>query len=334
VGSDAAPVVDLLGITQDQGNSNEATLSGSFEDIGCSPVDAFGFEISSSPTFEPHETYWANGGPSLFTATISVAPNTTYWIRAFAEYRTLIAYSGAQSWTSQAFSCPTSFLYQGHDYPVVQVGDQCWFAENLRVTQYNDGTSITSVNSNNMWMQQISGAYCEYGNNNSYVETYGRLYNWYAASNDNICPDGWHVPTDFEWQQMEAFIGLPIDTLDWWGFDRGRSTNSGGKLKSTSGWTPPNTGATNSVGFNGSPGGWRIGDPTGQSGTPGNFTNEGIVGAWWTRSEFDGEQDQGQNIPPDPVNKGWSRYLRNTTQGISRFDTYKTGGQSIRCIKN
>ncbi|MGB2292435.1 MAG: FISUMP domain-containing protein, partial [Flavobacteriales bacterium] len=84
----------------------------------------------------------------------------------------------------------------GHTYSVVQIGGQCWFAENLQTTLYADGSAVPEVIENGIWDVLNTGARCDYGNDPSNVATYGRMYNWYAATDaSGLCPTGWHVPT-------------------------------------------------------------------------------------------------------------------------------------------
>ena len=96
----------------------------------------------------------------------------------------------------------------GHSYGVVEIGDQCWFAENLRTTVYADGSAIPEETDNTAWAGLSTGARCDYDNDASNVATYGRLYNWYAATDAaELCPTGWHVPTDDEWTALETYLG-------------------------------------------------------------------------------------------------------------------------------
>ncbi len=117
----------------------------------------------------------------------------------------------------------------GYTYGVVQIGDQCWFAENLRTTVYADDSSIPEVTGNSAWSGLSTGARCDYNNDAANVAAYGRLYNWYAVTNAaGLCPNGWHVPTDGEWTALEDYItaqgftrnrghGLEVDVrLEFW----------------------------------------------------------------------------------------------------------------------
>ena len=109
---------------------------------------------------------------------------------------------------TDAFSCTDTVYFDGYGYPTVLIGDQCWFAENLRTTVYADGSAIPEVTDSGAWAGLSTGARCDYDNDASNVATYGRLYNWYAAVDAaGLCPTGWHVPTDDEWTALENFLG-------------------------------------------------------------------------------------------------------------------------------
>jgi len=135
----------------------------------------------------------------------------------------------------------------GNSYKTIKIGNQIWMAENLKTTHYANGDAIPDGTG----AGDISGetdpkywfAYVDDLNN---VTTYGRLYTWYTVIDSrNVCPDGWHVPTDTEWTTLTDYLG-------------GTSV-AGGKLKETgtTHWTTPNTGATNETGFTALPGGYR-----------------------------------------------------------------------------
>ncbi|MBT5269507.1 MAG: hypothetical protein HOL70_08685, partial [Candidatus Marinimicrobia bacterium] len=104
----------------------------------------------------------------------------------------------------------------GNVYETVKIGDQIWMAENLKVTHYRDGSAITQVTDNTAWSNLSTEAYCIYDNNASNeVDTYGALYNWYAVSDGrNIAPEGWHVPTDAEWKELEMYLGMSQPDVD------------------------------------------------------------------------------------------------------------------------
>ncbi|MEC8597643.1 MAG: FISUMP domain-containing protein [Bacteroidota bacterium] len=189
----------------------------------------------------------------------------------------------------------------GYNYGLTTIGDQCWFAENLRTTLYADGSAIPELTDHAEWAAASTGARCDYDNVPLNVATYGRLYNWHAATDaSGLCPSGWHVPTDGEWTGLEDYITSQ-------GFDGTEGT----ALKSTSGWSAGN--GTDDFGFTALPGGRR------NNGNFDSFTGIGTIGRWWSSS-------------PDGSD-AWSRNM-NQNPGISRGSTDPGKGFSIRCLRN
>jgi len=204
---------------------------------------------------------------------------------------------------------PTVTDIDGNMYRNVQIGGQCWMAENLRTARYRNGIEIPYVYVNTIWTSTSNGAWCSYGDD----AIYGKLYNWYAAANPNICPQGWHVATEVEWQQLELALGMPVDEVLNTAY-RGEGQNIGGKLQATSLWMVPNTSATNASGFSGLPGGYR-------NFSDGLFFGLGGYGYWWTASE---------TIPAF----AWHRFLYGSNTGVYRNDWYKRNGMCIRCVRD
>jgi uncharacterized protein (TIGR02145 family) len=205
-----------------------------------------------------------------------------------------------------------SLLYNNTYYDLAEIGGQCWFAENLATSQYNDGTAIPNVTGFSAWGALSTPAYCWYNNNLSYQSVYGGLYNYFAVATGNLCPTGWHVASDCDWMYMENHLGLtPVDqSASGW---RGAAILLGGDLKNGA-WTSPNLGASNSSGFTALPGGFRMGTSSG--------TFSGIVnyGFWWTSSN-------------NNTNTAWSRGLGYNEFGLNRDVLIKKYGASVRCIK-
>ena len=162
-------------------------------------------------------------------------------------------------------------------YKTVKIGAQTWMAENL-----NHATS---------------DSWC-YNDSNRNCITYGRLYTWAAAK--VVCPKDWHLPSDSEWTTLTTYIG---------GGDI-----VGGKLKSTSTWIGPNTGATNSSGFTALPGGYRYGN--------GSFGYIGSYGYWWSSTEN------------DDVDPAWTRSLYSNKSNVFRNFYQENFGFSVRCLKD
>ena len=202
----------------------------------------------------------------------------------------------------------------GNVYKTVKIGDQWWMAENLEVTHYRNGDAIPNVTYNTEWSNLTTGAYCEYDNNVSNVETYGRLYNGYAVTDSrNIAPAGWHMPTDYEWKQLEMYLGMSQSEADDIGW---RGTDEGGKLKEsgTEHWVSPNTGATNESGFFALPGGYRS--------NYGTYSPLGTYAHFWSATVHGSSS-------------AWYRGLDySSSSGVGRGNSGKQGGFSVRCVRD
>ena len=206
----------------------------------------------------------------------------------------------------------------GNVYETVQIGDQVWMAENLKVTHNRDGSTISHVTDPGVWTTTISGAYCSYSNNSSNeAETYGALYNWLAAADDrNIAPEGWHVPTDDEWKELEMTIGMSQSEADATGY---RGTNEGSKLAGNSGlWDSgelEDDAEFGSSGFNALPGGAR-------SSANGEYDGLGGNVSFWTATATISDEK-------------WYRTLYYNRSDVWRYSVGNgKDGFAIRCIKD
>ncbi len=219
-----------------------------------------------------------------------------------------------QSLSNLLFICGKTYLdtETGYSFSTVKIGSQCWMAENLNVgTRINGSQDQT----NNNTIEK----YC-YNDSTTNCDTYGGLYQWdemmqyvTTAGAKGICPNGWHLPTDNEWKTMEMYLGMSQAQADATGW---RGTDEGGKLKETgtTHWHSPNTGATNSSGFTGLPGGYR--------GNDGSFYDLGTLGGWWSSTEGSGTN-------------AWIRRLRYEYNKVYRYNYYKAAvGRSVRCLKD
>ena len=181
----------------------------------------------------------------------------------------------------------------------VTIGTQIWTLKNLDVATYKNGDPIPQVTDSAQWVNLTTGAWCYYKNDPANGLIYGKLYNWYAVNDPRgLAPQGWHIPSDNEWTVLIDFLG-------------GRLI-SGGKMKAINLWNSPNTGATNSSGFTGLPGGGR----------DFIFLHLGNLGIWWSTTT-------GTN----PI-KAFGRDLQNFTQTTDRIEYEKFLGLSVRCIKD
>ena len=128
----------------------------------------------------------------------------------------------------------------GNTYRTIKIGDQWWMAENLKVTHYRNGDEIPNITDDKAWAGLTTGALCSYDNDPQFKPAYGLLYNWYAVADErNIAPEGWHVPSNAEWEKLNAYVSDPAN-----GFvEEGRW-----KADGNSGW-PRGTSITNETGF-------------------------------------------------------------------------------------
>jgi uncharacterized protein (TIGR02145 family) len=181
---------------------------------------------------------------------------------------------------------------EGNIYAIVDIGTQTWMQENLRVTKNPQGDDIVCYS---------------YGDEPSNAAIYGRLYAWDVAMNNSveekaqgICPDGWHLPSDAEWQILEIYLGMTnteAEMVNAW-----RGTNVGTKLKKGGG-----------SGYEAL--------MSGRRSSGGSYLLLGEYEYIWTSSEY------GSNA--------WRRCLRINSHTSGRWNTFpKTYGFSIRCVKN
>jgi uncharacterized protein (TIGR02145 family) len=193
----------------------------------------------------------------------------------------------------------------GNVYETVKIGNQVWMAENLKVTHYSNGKPIPLVTDNGLWYALTTPACCYYNNDKNNIAIYGYLYNWYAVSdNNNICPKGWHIPSDEEWMELATYLG--------------GAREAGGRMKEvgTKHWAEPNDGATNESGFTALPGGLR-----GNGGAFYSMDIDGGMGAWWSSTEED--------------NKEYAWCILSIRAMIIKDKVHsKADGLSIRCIKD
>lgn len=200
--------------------------------------------------------------------------------------------------------------FDGNVYHTVKIGTQIWLVENLISTHYNNGEPIENMPDSVKWTQLKTGAYCNFKNTESYSLLHGRLYNGYAVNDKrNICPKGWHVPSDTEWTILTDFLG--------------GEKIAGGKLKEsgTTHWTAPNAGANNKSGFTAIPGGCRISGMFyyWQEKYNGNYAR------YWSSTGFDAGLG---------LEVAYVRFLNCYDTEI--FRTYHSidGGYFVRCIKD
>jgi uncharacterized protein (TIGR02145 family) len=208
------------------------------------------------------------------------------------------------------------------NYPVIVIGTQTWMAENLKTITYRNGVAIgTTIPYNKDISAETEPKYqWAYDGNENNVPVYGRLYTWYAvADTRNVCPTGWHVPSDDEWTTMRDYL-----IANGYNFDGTTSGNNIAKsLASTTNWNSSAvSGAVgntdypayrNKTGFTALPGGDR--------GASGPFYSVGNVGYWWSGKELE-------------TTSAWYHYMNSTTKGVNRNTLSKKYGFSVRCVRD
>jgi uncharacterized protein (TIGR02145 family) len=279
-----------------------AVSGGNVTNNGGEEVTARGVCLSTNPnpTTADKITTDGSGNGSFISNITGLSDGTTYYIRAYATN------SGGTSY-GEEFSFITSMAdIGGNVYGTVQMGTQVWMKENLKTTKYRYGLAIPDVTDLTQWASISTGAYCWYDNEITNKDIYGALYNWFAVSTGNLCPLGWHVPTDAEWTTLISYLG-------------GEAV-AGGKLKETGTdhWASPNTGATDEKGFTALPGACRF---TGTSLDPEGFAGIRSGAIWWSASEFD-------------ATTAWASSIVFNDSKIFKGNLPKNIGTSIRCIKN
>gem|GEM_PF-2862826 len=218
----------------------------------------------------------------------AIKDNTTY-LRAIHAF-------------GKPFTCPVKDI-DGNEYPTTQIGSQIWMAANLKTERFNDGSPIPLVIDAPTWAALSTPAYCWYENDSAaYANPYGAMYNWYVVSNGNVCPSGWHVPSNAEFETLiSLYSGWMV---------------AGGDLKESGylHWISPNTGATNSTGLTIVPSGNR-------SSSNGTFFQIGTYCYLHSADVFD-------------TSNSYQYYLFNGSTEIINGNHSKLSGVAIRCVKD
>jgi len=231
--------------------------------------------------------------------------NTIYYVRAYVTTDAGTSYGNEVSFMTpvdRSGESGTVIDIDGNVYHTIGIGSQIWTVENMKTTKLNDGTDISLGKCYRIWTPLLSPGYCWYNNDEiEFKEEYGALYNWYAVKTGDLCPSGWHVPDDYEWTVLEAYLG--------------GSEIAGGKMKETKDthWKSPNTNATNESGFTALPGGSR--------GDQALFIDIGELSIFWTSSW-------------DLVDKAYYRSLSFSGSDLAKGAKAIEYGASVRCIKD
>jgi uncharacterized protein (TIGR02145 family) len=256
------------------------------------------FNTTGSPSTADFKTSLGAGAAIFISDLSGLTAGTTYYVRAYATNSAGTGYGNSISFVT----VPTSVSdADGNVYNIALIDTQVWMKENLKTTKLNDGTAIPNI-TDATWATVTTPAMGWYNNNEAtYKDVYGGYYNFYTVSTGKLCPTGWRVPNDHDWTALFTFLG---------------GTNAaGGKMKEAglTHWNSPNTGATNSSGFSGLPGGYRF---------PGDGSYGGLtqIANWWTTTQQD-------------PNMGFHKQLQWDTPVIGQAGGVKTWGRNVRCVK-
>ncbi len=295
-------------------NHISAVGGGNVTSDGGSPVTARGvcWNTAPNPTIGNNRTINGSGTGSFTSNLTGLTPNTLYYVRAYAVNSLGIAYG---TYSVSFTTNPAVIDFDGNIYPVIAIGTQVWMAENLRTTRYNNGAAISYVTASSTWTAITAGAYCWQNNDNSYSNTYGALYNWFAVNTGILCPKGWHVPSDSEWNTLASYL-----INNGYGY-QGSGNDIAKSLSAKTNWAPYSLAGTpgndlntnNSSGFSALPGGYRH--------MNGSFYDAGFGANWWTATNY---------LTSNAYY--WSVYYNNNT--LNRLNAPRTHGASVRCIRD
>ncbi|MBN2698311.1 MAG: hypothetical protein JXR52_05750 [Bacteroidales bacterium] len=258
---------------------------------------------------DPHLTgskVAAGNQSGLNSVTLSGLPHSTcYYYRAYAVNSSGEAIANERVFITDIITETSSVTdIDGNSYRTVRLWDKWWMAENLKVTHYADGLPIPPEADQTAWSNLSTPGYCWYDNDSAAnAGTYGALYNWYTVGTGNLCPSGWRVPSEDDWNSLIMHLG--------------GANVAGGYLKEagTEHWISPNTGATDDAEFTALPGGFRR--------ASGAFSSIGGYGRWWSSSESEYDPNLGRNLT----------LQYNGANATDRSDN-KVEGYSVRCVKD
>lgn len=276
------------------------------------------WSVNRNPTVKDNKTKDGSGSGTFESILSDLTPNTTYFVRIYAIQDGKQLYGDEVSFRTNDIVTDID----GNVYNTVTIGQQVWTVENLRTTRYQNGDVIpTTVPVSRDIRFEVNPKYqWAYKGDESTVKQFGRLYTWYAATDKrNICPAGWHVPSEEEWKTLEKFL---ID--NGFNFDGSTELNNVGKsLASASGWEFSSlrgavgnsefAESANKTGFTAVPGGYRYNE--------GQFSNLGSAGHWWSSI------DKGSYLAN-------TRYIFYNRSDLIPSNLFEFCGASVRCIKD
>ena len=324
--STSATSSPTLAITGTSSNSfNSISVAGTMSGAKANKVFETGVVYSSTNTtpttsdnlqsLSQYAPY--NCGPTIVTSTYQgssflgnvqgLSSNTTYYMRAYAKTPNGTYYSSVETVETDSLYLATGSGMtdiDGNTYTSIIVGDMEWSVENLRVSKFNNGDAIPYISMGSNWANTTTSAYAYYSNDPTYNLVYGKWYNWYAVDDSRgLCPTGWHVATNQEWNDLEIMLG---------GFSL-----AGGVLKSNSElWYTTTKPGSDAIGFKG--------EPNGVASNNGNSDQIRNQAWFWTSTGFDS-------------NSAYYRPLDNASHILPDWHGRRYGkgsGMACRCVKD
>lgn len=272
-----------------------------------------------TPTTDHDHTSDGTGEGEFSSSLTGLEPSTTYYVRAYATNIEATSYGDTVSFTTLDEVVTD---VDGNIYAVVKFGSQTWMAENLRTTKYNDGNPIAYATDNNRYIEN----YCWYNHDDSYAEIYGALYNAYIACSDSLCPVGWHIPDQGEWQTLNGYLSLFYgEGGSGYGVAKAMASTSGWDSYATEGTVGYDQAANNASGFNAQPAGLLFG------GSGFTFKDMGRRTLWYTKGTLPIDYYTQVYLELGNYSSGFNT---NGSSGYCEITPCYWPSFSIRCIKD
>lgn len=302
---------------------------------------------NETPTILNNKTTDGKGAGTFSSTMTNLTINKSYYVRAYATNSEGTSYGSTMSFTTSIENIPdsnnvtnTDIIYgtmsdiEGNIYKTVTIDGQTWMAENLKTTKYNDGTNIPNIKDNYEWYNLTTGAYCNYDNEESNAEIYGRLYNFYAVKTGKIAPEGWRIPTTKDLTILKQYLianGYGLDAFNhiYTDFKEvynilefiAKSLSATGHWELSSSFGTPGfyTNGNNCTGFSALPSGIR------SRYFPEKYSSYDLIGemgVWWLK-----EKDSTDN-------SAYCFYLEYDSPYLETSGWNANDGVSIRLIKN
>lgn len=295
-----------------------ATYAGIITNYAGTDVTAAGlcYATTTNPTISGLHTTDAVTNAGFSSTLTALAPNTTYYARAYATNTDGTKYGGQITFTTLAsqFTTGTGVIdIDGNTYTSIKINGVEWMKKNLNVSKYKNGDAIPEVIDPAIWSSLTTGAWCYYENDTTNGPVYGKLYNWYAVNDPRgLAPAGWHIPTDVEWSSLTTFLG--------------GEALAGQKMKEdgTTNWTASaDAYGTNQSGFTALPSGEGYLNYT-YVATPiptmaDLFKNKTKATYWWSATANG--------------SVAWSRNVSFNANSVTRSAVVKSSGLAVRCVK-